>query len=173
MQNILGVWQMKNLVAYYSWTGNTEVVAKEVHKLVGGDLKRIEEGKKRTTGIGFMGAAFSALTGMKSKLKPMDFTLKEYDNIFLGSQVWASHSTPAINAFINKAQLKDKMVYLFLTKADDKVPQKVIDSITKRIEKRGGKAAGCFSLTTRMGSVITPDAVKEPVSEWINNVNNL
>lgn len=163
---------MKNLVVYYSWTGNTEVVAKEVHKLVGGDLQKLEEDKRRTTGIGFMGAAFSALTGMKSRLKPMDLTLKEYDNIFLGAQVWASHSTPAINSFIDKAQLKDKRVYLFLTKADDKVPQKVIDSITKRIEKRGGKAVGCFSLTTHMGSVLTPDAVKEPVAGWIKNVTN-
>lgn len=164
---------MKNLVVYYSWTGNTEVLAKEIHQLVGGDLKRIEEIKQRKTGAGFMGAASAAFLGMKSRLKPMDFALQEYDNIFLGAQVWAFHSTPAINSFIGKANFRGKNVYLFLTKADDKVPQKVIDSITKRIEKRGGKVADSFSTITQMNSVITAEAIKESLSEWIKKADVL
>jgi flavodoxin len=162
---------MKNLVVYYSWMGNTEVVAKEIHQLVGGGLIRIEEVKQRKTGVGFASSAFSALLGLKSSLKPMNFTFNEYENVFLGAQVWAAHSTPAINTFLSRAILKDKKVYLFITKADEKVPQKVIDSITKRVEKRGGKVVDSFSVTTRMESVITPDAIKEPVSDWVKKVN--
>ncbi len=162
---------MKNLVVYYSWMGNTEAVAKEIHTLVGGDLKKLEEVKERKSGAGFMGAAFSALVGMKSRLKPMDFSLKGYDNVFLGLQVWASRSTPAINAFISKADLKGKKVYLLITKADSKVPQKVIDSVTKRIENRGGKVVDSFSVTTKMKNVITPEAIKESASEWIKKLN--
>ena len=162
---------MKNLVVYYSWMGNTEVVANEIRKSVGGDLKKIEEVKQRKTGAGFMGAAFSAFMGMKSRLKPMDYSLKDYDNVFLGAQVWAARSTPAINTFISKAGLKGKKVYLFLTKADNKVPQNVIDSITKRIEKRGGKVVDSFSITTQMNSIITSEAVKEQVSEWVKKLD--
>lgn len=158
---------MKSLVAYYSWTGNTEVVANEIHQLVGADLKKIEEVKTRKSGIGFAGAALSAVIGLKSRLKPMDFTLKNYDNVFLGGPIWASSSTPAINSFINKADLMGKKVYLFLTEGDDKTPQKAIDSITKRIEKRGGKVAGNIFITTKMNSVIAPEEVKSPVLEWI------
>lgn len=158
---------MKNLVIYYSWTGNTEVVANEIYKLVGGDIKKIEEVKQRKTGAGFAGAAFSALLGLKSRLKLMNFTLNEYENVFLGAQVWAAHSTPAINTFLSRAILKNKKVYLFITKADEKVPQKVIDSISKRIEKRGGKVIDSFSVTTHMNSVITPDTIRESVLEFI------
>lgn len=158
---------MKNLVVYYSWTGNTEVVAREIQKLAGADLKKIEEIKHRKSGIGFAGAGLSALLGIKSKLKTMNFSLKGYQNIFLGGQVWASRSTPAINTFISKTNFKNKKVYLFLTEADDKVPQKVIDSITKRIEKKGGKIVDSLYVTTKMGAVITPEAIKDKVSDFI------
>jgi len=158
---------MKSLVAYYSWTGNTEVVANEIRQLTGADLKKIEEVKPRKSGIGFAGAALSAIIGLKSKLKPMDFTLKSYDTVFLGGPIWASSSAPAMNSYINQADLKGKKVYLFLTEGDDKIPQKVIDSITKRIDKRGGKVAGNIFITTKMNSVIAPEAVKGAVSEWI------
>jgi flavodoxin len=164
---------MKNIVVYYSWTGNTEVVAREIHDMVGGDLKKIEEVKQRTGGIGFAGGAFSAMLGLKSKIKPMDFSMSDYENIFLGGQVWASHSAPAINAFLDKADLKDKKVYLFLTKADDKVPQKVIDSISQRVERKGGKFIDALSITTSMKSVISPEAVRKPAEDWLrkNSIN--
>lgn len=157
---------MKNLVVYYSYMGNTEVVAKEIYQVVGGDLIKIEEVKKRKPG-GMMGPALSALLGLKSRLKKMDFTLAGYENIFLGVQVWAARSTPAINTFLSKADLKNKKVYLFVTKADEKIPQAVIDSIARRIEKRGGKIVDSLSITTRMGSIIAPDAFMEQILEWI------
>ncbi len=159
---------MNSIIVYYSWMGNTEVVAKELSKITGGDLVRIEEIKKRNTGIGFAGAAISALMGLKSKLMTMDFSLKGYSNIFLGGQVWAGHSTPAINSFINKADFSNKDVYLFLTEADDKVPQKVIDSIKKRVEDRGGRFVDSIFITTQMNSVISPEAVREVITTWID-----
>jgi flavodoxin len=158
---------MKNLIVYYSWTGNTEVIANEIQKLTGGAIQKIEEYKKRKSGAGFMGAAFTALIGLKSRIKPMDLSLNGYDNIFIGGQVWAGRSTPAINTFISRAKLSGKKVYLFLTKADDKVPQKVIDSMTQRIERRGGKVIDSFSATTKMGSVISTEEIRPQLSEWI------
>jgi flavodoxin len=160
---------MRNLVIYYSWMGNTEIVAKEIHQVVGGDLIKIEEEKQRKTG-GFGGAAASAFLGFKSKLKPINFSLKDYDNIFIGAQVWAARSTPAINAFLSQAELENKKVYLFITKADDKVPKKVIDSISERVEKRGGVVIDSFSVTTRMKTTITAEAIKAPISQWITKV---
>jgi flavodoxin len=157
---------MKNLVVYYSFMGSTEVVAKEIHQLVGGDLIKIEEVKPRKKGS-MMGPAFSALLGLKSRLKKMDFTLAGYENIFLGVQVWAARSTPAINTFLSKADLKNKKVYLFVTKADEKIPQAVIDSIARKIEKRGGKVVDSLSVTTRMDSIITPDTFMGQLTDWI------
>lgn len=161
---------MKNLVVYYSWTGNTEVAAKVIHDIAGGDIIKIEEVKQRKAGAGFMGAAVSAIFGLKSRIKPMDFSLKKYDNIFLGSQVWAAHTVPAINTFLKKADLNNKKVYLFITKADEKVPQQVIDSISERVQKKGGRVIDSYSITTVMKSIIKPEDVKEGLSQWTNGL---
>jgi len=158
---------MRNLIVYYSWTGNTEVVAGVIHSLVSGDLKKIEEVKMRKGGLGFAGAAFSALFGFKSKLKPTDINMDDYDTIYLGTPVWASRSTPAINSFIDMYNFRDKKVYLFLTLADGRIPQKCIDSMTSRIEKRGGKVVSSIYIRTTMGSVISPESVKKTVSDWL------
>lgn len=161
---------MNTIIVYYSWTGNTEAVAKVIQQMVGGDIKKLEEVKQRRKS-GFGLAAFSALVGLKSRLKSMDFSLKGYENIFIGTPVWAAHSTPAINTFLGKADLKNKKIYLFVTKADDKEPQKVYDSLANRIEKLGGKVADRFSITTRMNEVITPESIKDSVSEWLKKAN--
>jgi flavodoxin len=165
---------MKNcLVIYYSWLGNTKVVAEEILKLTGGDIVRIEETKERKTGAGFATAAMSAVFGMQSKLKSIDFEFEKYDHIFLGSQVWAGRSTPAINSFVKKANFRNKDVYLFITKADEKVPEKVIESLTKRIKKGGGKVVDSFSMTTKIDQVILPSAVEDQVEAWIEKLNNM
>ncbi|WP_422124508.1 flavodoxin family protein [Planococcus sp. X10-3] len=163
---------MKNssLIVYYSWIGSTEVVAKEIQRLTGFDIQRIEEKKKRTPGK-IAGAAMGAFLGFKSSLKPMDFALEEYENIFLGGQVWAGKTPPAINQYLKKASFKDKKVWLFLTKGDEKVPQQVIDSITKRIEKKGGKVVDSISITTKwdpkVNLPIALEEVQEPIYNWL------
>lgn len=154
---------MKKLVAYYSWNGNTEVAAKELAALIGGDLKKIEETKPRKS---FGMSACSAVFGLKSKIKPMDFSLNGYDSVFLGGPVWAGRSTPAINAFLDKADFSGKNVYLFITQADDHEPQAVFQGITQKVEKRGGKVAGSFFIQTVMKSVISPDTARNSITEW-------
>ena len=165
---------MKNsLVVYYSWLGNTKVVAEEIVKHMGGDIIRIKENKERKNGAGLAASALEAAIGMKSDLKPMDFEFEKYDHIFLGAQVWAGRSTPAINAFVKNANLHNKSIYLFITKANDKVPEKVISSLTERIRKKGGKVVDSFSITTKMDQVISPEAVEDQVKAWIEKLNNL
>lgn len=60
---------------------------------------------------------------------------------------------------------------LFITKADDKVPENVITSLTKRIEKLSGKVVDSISFTTKMDSAIDPEIVKEDLAEWIKKLN--
>ena len=163
---------MKNnsLIVYYSWIGSTEVVAKEIQRLTKFDIQRIEEEKNRKLGK-IAGAAMGAFFGFKSSIKPMDFALDEYENIFLGAQVWAGKTPPAINSYLKKASFKDKKVWLFLTKGDEKIPQQVIDSITKRIEKKGGSVVDSISITTKwdpkVNLPIATEEVQEPIYDWL------
>ncbi|MCR4436107.1 MAG: hypothetical protein QHH06_13835 [Clostridiales bacterium] len=160
-----------NLVIYYSWLGHTKVVAEEIARWVDGDVLRIEEAKERKEGKGFGSAAMGALFGLGSKLKPVEYGFAGYSNIFLGAQVWASHSTPPINTFLKKADFTGKKVYLFITKADEKVPQEVIDSLSKRIAAKGGEVVDTLSITTRINQPIQPEDVRPRVEEWVNGLH--
>lgn len=161
---------MKNLVAFYTSKGNTEIVAKEISKLIDGDLRKIETVRK-SKHFEFVLSAISALAGRKAKLKPFEFSVKEYDNVFIGGQIWAGHSTPAINGFLDKADLTGKKVFIFLTQADDKEPISVFESIKTRVEHHGGNVIDTFFIQTQMNSVISPDVVRQPVADWIRKNN--
>ena len=156
----------KSLIVYYSWVGNTEAVAKEIQSQTGFDVQKIEEIRSPKPG-NIMGAAMGAFFGLKSRIKPMDYQLTGYGNIFLGAQVWAGKTAPAINTYLGKASFKGKKVRLFITKADDKVPQGVIDSITRRIEKKGGKVIDSISFTTTIDKVIPREEIKDAIHEWL------
>jgi len=160
-----------SFIVYYSWVGNTEVVAKEIQRLTEFDIQRIEEIKERKLGK-IPGAAMGAFFGLKSSLKPMDYSMKEYETIFLGVQVWAGKTTPAVNTFLKNASFQDKNVWLFITKADEKTPIKVIDSITKRIEKKGGNVRDSLSITTKWDPKTNiPIALKDVegiIHEWLS-----
>jgi len=159
---------MKNLIIYYSRSSNTETVAKEISKAINGDINKIELKKD----IGFMGAAFSAFFGLKGKIKSMDYNLKEYDNIFIGTPVWAGKTSTPINTLLSEANLAGKNVFIFITQADEKTPSLVYESIATRVEAKGGKVIDSFFVQTDMKNPITFEQASNPVAEWINK-NNL
>lgn len=162
------------VIVFYSWIGNTKTAAQEIQASTGFDLLRIEEKKDRKPGK-IMGAAMTALIGLKSSIKPMDFSLGKYDRVFLGTPVWAGKTPPAVNKYLSRAVFKGKNVWLFITKGDDKIPQKVIDSITTRIERKGGKVMDCFSVTTKWDPKTNipteAEEIRSSVQHWMEKAN--
>ncbi|HNZ82364.1 MAG TPA: flavodoxin [Sedimentibacter sp.] len=157
---------MKNLVVYYSRTGHTEIVAKEIAKIVKGDIKRIELKKK----ISIFWAGFNALTKKDGKIKPIDFYLEDYDNIFIGSPVWAGKTSTPINAFLSRSNFTGKNVYVFLTQTNKEAHDFVYESVSSRVKAKGGKVIDTFFIKTVEEIPLTPDQVRKPVEEWIKRI---
>jgi flavodoxin len=157
---------MKNLVVYYSLSGNTEAVAKEVARLTGGELKKIEMEREPANG-GIAWAACSSILGLNGKIKPFDFSDVDYDNMFIGGQVWAGHSSTPLNTILGKLNFKDKNVFVFLTHADDKCPEAVLKSIDGRIGKKGGNLVDTIYFQSHAKTVIESSDVTQSLSEWI------
>lgn len=155
---------MKNLVVYYTRTGNTETVAQQISKMVSGELKKIE----LTKDIGFGWAAFTALLGLNGKIKPVDINVKDYDNIFIGCQVWAGKSSTPMNTFLQNTDFTNKNVFVFITLGDSKEPTVAIESINKRIKEKGGKAIDTIYIQTDMKNPITEEQARNAVEKWIN-----
>ena len=84
------VSNMKSLILYYSYRGNTQRIAERIHAAIGGDIARID------TVVPYTGSYDDVVAqgerevkqGFLPELKPMDIDLSRYDTIVLGTPVW-------------------------------------------------------------------------------------
>ncbi len=137
---------MKVLIVYYSLTGKTKLVAEAIAQSLNVDIRRVEDLKKRGV-LGRLSGAISAARDTSGRIKPMDFDTHSYDLVFIGTPVWAFKPTPAINAFISKADFKNKKVILFVTmgSAGDK---SAINAMSDAIKLKGGEIINSFAIRT-------------------------
>ena len=108
---------MRTAIVFYSMSGNSEYVAKEIAKNIDADIIRIEP-KKAYPNSGakkFFWGGKSAVMGEAPELNPYEFDASKYDKVILGFPVWASTFAPPIRTFVkeNFEVLKDKKVFAF------------------------------------------------------------
>ena len=108
---------MKELIVYYSMSGNTEDTAKKIASLRGADLLRIDPVKAYPDkGFRkFFWGGKSAVMAEKPELKSYYFKAEDYDRIIIGTPVWASTFAPPIRTFLseNKEVLRTKRLAAF------------------------------------------------------------
>ncbi len=165
----------KSAIVYYSWTGNTKIVAEVFSDLLDIPMDPIIEKNTRASGNVPL-AALSAILGLKSRIEPLMLDLNEMTTLFVAGQVWAGHPTPAINSFIHHTDFKGKKVWLIITGADENRPEKMIRKLKNRIIKKGGEVIGIYTCKTRalIGNtdIISHEEVRESVEDWLDQ-NNL
>lgn len=138
---------MKALVVYYSVSGSTELIAKDVQKLTGGNIEKIEDHVKRSGIIGFIRSGYQATTGRTPKIDPLKADLTEYDLVVIATPIWASKICPPVMSFIRKygAEIK-KPAFIITHAATDNDYLNLAGEIEKKL---GKEAAGTLSLTTK------------------------
>ncbi len=107
---------MKSCIIYYSYEGNTKVIADTLAGSLGCDVFRIEP-KKAFNSKGLMKFVWGGKQAMmkeKPELLPFDFDLNQYDSVIIGSPVWSWTIAPAIRTLCED-YLKHKDVFLFYT----------------------------------------------------------
>lgn len=103
----------KILVAYYSKTGNTERVAKEIAVRLGADIEKITDLKKRSGILGYIFGGRDAMKKRPTEIGELQKNPAEYDLIIMGSPVWSWNATPAITTYINKTRGRIKNAAFF------------------------------------------------------------
>ena len=88
---------MKTLVAYYSRTGHTEQLAKEIAARCRADIDRIrDDGIDRTGLFGYLRSGWQAFSGAMPTIKRATRNPADYDLVVIGAPVWNwSLSSPA------------------------------------------------------------------------------
>jgi flavodoxin len=138
---------MKSLVVYYSLTDKTKLVSQVIAEALNATLVEIEERRPIPMPFVYLSGGFAALTNRGSKINPIDVDLKQYERIFIGSPIWGSRPAPAINSFIYQTNFEGRSIIPFFTMGGDNA-EKALANITAKIEKKQGKVAGSFAITS-------------------------
>lgn len=103
---------MKNVVVFYSMSGNSEFVARELSLSLGADLLEVKPEKAYPSKgpTKFLVGGKSALAKDEPRLVPYEFDAEKYGRVIFVSPVWASTFAPPVRTFIseNRASLAGK-----------------------------------------------------------------
>ena len=133
---------MKMAIIYYSLTDNTRNAAESLAKLLDIDLYRIEtikpmpSDKAKQMLIGGMQATF----GICPEIKGVPENIALYDEIIIGTPIWAGKNAPAVNTLLRHKETKEKVtaVFTFSGGGDN---DKCIERLTKMLPQLKHTAA--------------------------------
>ncbi len=157
---------MKTLVIYYSYSGNTKLVAETVAQMLHADIEELQPVKPlNASGAGYVAWGLRQLvSASKPPLKPLVHNPQEYDLIVIGTPVWSYTYTPPVRTFFETMSLKGKKFALFCSHGGD--PRKTLD-----------KMAGCLSGNDIIGKIDFCDPLKTGVEQnrkkaanWANSL---
>lgn len=111
----------KTIIVYYSYSGNTRAVAKQIAGKIGNsskvDMFEIETEKEYPSEYGVLvkQAQKEIKAGYLPELKKLPENFSDYDIVFIGSPNWWGTITPAVSSFIHKEDFSGKTVIPFFT----------------------------------------------------------
>ncbi|MCL2065142.1 MAG: flavodoxin [Candidatus Cloacimonetes bacterium] len=149
------------LVAFYSHTGKTKKVAKQIHSIVGGDVYEIIEQNQypRDFDTVVEQAKHEIAKGYQPTLKGDLPEISEYDVIFVGSPNWWNTIAPPLSTFLSSADFTGKTIIPFITHGGGGLNRTISD-----IEKLAQDA-------TVLNGFDANNA--DHVSEWLKTLNLL
>ena len=140
--------QIKNLIVFYSYTGNTELVGKTLAEILKADVIKIEDITRPSKDEAYGAGREASIQGKSWPVKPFNKDISGYDRIFVGCPVWFGMPTPELNAFIEQVDFTGKQVVVFVTLGGGG-PDKAIKAMTEKITAKGGKVVSSFFVKTK------------------------
>ena len=156
--------EMKTLVAYFSATGTTEAVAKDLAKVTGGTLYEIKPEVKYTDAdLDWRNKNSRSSIEMQDKTSRPAIVkdLKDavsYDRIFIGFPVWWYTAPTIINTFIEEYGFEGQTVVFFATSGGS-----TIDKANKDFE------AAYPEINWKEGKVLNGVSKKE-LKAWVESL---
>ncbi len=98
--------RMKKLVVFYSRTGNTRKIGKEIAGILGSDADEITDLKDRSGMIGWIMAGRDATAKKPARIK-YNNDPSRYDIVIIGTPVWAWTVTPAVREYLSRNRFKN------------------------------------------------------------------
>lgn len=154
----------KILVAFFSHSGNTRVIAEQIKALTGADIFEIKPVKDYPTEYNAVvdQAKKEINANFKPELKTKVKNFDSYDVVFVGSPNWWGTIAPPVSTFLSTNNFEGKTIAPFITHEGSRMGRSVSD-----IRKLCPKAKILEGLAVRGSSVKT---AKNEVSEWLRKI---
>ena len=137
----------KVLVVYFSATGTTEQVAKQIAKFTDADICKITPTKPYTSAdLNWNDKRSRSSVEMadpqaRPGIKPIGFDLKNYDCIFLGYPIWWDLAPRVVSTFIESNDMTGMAVIPFATSGGSSIEESVaaLQRLYQEINWQSGK----------------------------------
>jgi hypothetical protein len=139
----------KLLVAYYSYTGNTKLIAQALAERLRDSFEvEVVEIVPTRACCYLLWLAYSFVPGSEVDVGNPEMQLSPYDAVLLGFPKW-TFSCPPLNRFIRRlGGLSKPRFYLFMT-CGGFDEQRYLDSLTHKLTKMGCNIAGSLTIQRR------------------------
>jgi len=165
------------LVVYYSRSGNTEAMAREVARKFNADIVKIKAERYPLDYQGWRNAANDADDKVTMvQISPEIVDMRKYRLVFIGSPIWWYRPAPPLWTFVEKNDFKEKNVILFNT-FNSRFKSEEIKKFQGEIEKKGGRLIDHIFIKRgrvyyqKSGEQLigeSKEIIKEKMKEWIN-----
>lgn len=156
---------MNVLVVYYSYEGNTELIANSISKTYGFDCIRIVP-KNEMNSKGFMKYVWGGgqvVMNIVPKINDIQVDLNKYDLIIVGSPIWAGTYAPPIRSFLEIPQCHNKKMAFFYTHLGGA-------NLVEERAKLGFNKRNSLISTLSLSEVSKyPEQTKAQAIDWVKN----
>ena len=129
------------LVVYYSLTGNTARVARDLGTRLDADIESIQDKGHGLGALGQLTAAFDAWRKAPAKIETLQHNPAEYAITVVGSPVWTWQMTPAVRAYLKETSGKINNAVFFVTSGDTEIG-KILPSLEAAARQKAVASAG-------------------------------
>lgn len=158
---------MKAIVVYYSFEGNTKLIAELIVKETGAELLELKPEKEIPKGgfKKFFWGGKSVIFKDKPRLINTIPDLAPYDTIFIGTPIWAGSFTPPVNTFLSNTVISNKKLAFFACHSGggaDKCFEKLKNTLT------GNTLIGTTAFTDPVNT--EADSLNEKIKKWLESI---
>lgn len=152
----------KSLVAYFSASGVTKRVAEDLAAAINADIYEIKPAVLYTEAdLNWMDKSSRSSIEMKDwnsrpEIIEDDFSIEEYDKIFLGFPIWWYIAPTIINTFLEKHDFSNKKIILFGTSGGSRFG-KAVDNLRPSVAD---------SAEIVEGDILNSHPTKQQLQEW-------
>lgn len=132
-----GTLNLEVAVVYYSRSGHSEAVAREIARTFNAPIARIDADYPRD----FAGQAKAVADAQSAALPPIrvePIDLAPARRVYLVSPIWFYRPAPPLWSYVEQANLADKDVVL-VTTGNSRYEQHHVDAFARRVTSRGGR----------------------------------